>query len=118
MNAHMRPIAATIELLPLLRSIGQEIRDRNQRVAELEERAAQLAGRSGLAADELQLVRSDLSLHLRELRRAEKELEHLGWGVDPDNALRLVRRTPDGTVRTLSPLATTGFYRIALRTQS
>lgn len=112
MNSNMRPTAATNDLAPLLRSIGEEIRERNQRVAELEAHAARLAGDQGLAAEDLALVRSQLALHLRELRRAEKELEQLGWGIDPDHALRLVRRGPDGTAHTVSSLARTGFFQI------
>jgi hypothetical protein len=104
-------------LVPLLRSIASEIRDRNQRLAELEARSAQLTGKGDVARDELALVRSELSLHARELRRAERELARLGWSLDPDDALRLVRADSGAAAGQSRRPEDTGFYRASAQTR-
>ena len=111
MQTDTRRPGTTAQLVPLLRSIASEIRDRNQRMADLEARSAQLAGKGDVARDELALVRSELSLHARELRRAEKELARLGWSLDPDDALRLVRDHSAAAAGQSRRPEDTGFYR-------
>ena len=116
MQTDTRRPGTTAQLVPLLRSIASEIRDRNQRMADLEARSAQLAGKQlagngDVARDELALVRSELSLHARELRRAEKELARLGWSLDPDDALRLVRVHSGAAAGQSRRPEDTGFYR-------
>jgi len=117
MQADTRRPGTTAQLVPLLRSIAGEIQDRNQRVADLEARSAQLTGEPDGARDELALVQSELALHARELRRAEKELSRLGWRLDPDDALRLVRADSDGGAAHSWRPEDTGFYRVPARTR-
>lgn len=82
-------------MMPLLRSIGREIRERTRTLARLEQ---ELAARSEapLARDrgehdaETHALESQLSLHRRELRRVEKELARLGCDLDLDHPLRIL----------------------------
>jgi hypothetical protein len=113
MQADTRQPGATV---PLLRSIAREIRERNQSIADLEARSAQLASDPQPSRDELRVVQRELALHVRELRRAEKELERLGWSLDPDHALRLLRANSGGAARESWRPEDTGFYRIAANT--
>ena len=117
MKTDTRRPGTTAQLVPLLRSIAGEISDRNQRMADLEARSAQLAGEPDGARDELHLVQSELALHTRELRRAEKELARLGWRLDPDDALRLMRANSGGAAGLSRRPEDTGFYRASAQTR-
>ena len=77
-------------MMPLLRSIGREIRERTRTVAFLEARLAALAPTAHVHADEIQGLEAQLSAHRRELRRVEKELSRLGCNRDAENPLRIL----------------------------
>jgi hypothetical protein len=76
-------------LLPLLRSVGREIRERSLAIAELENRLdARLPdARSPQARRQIE---SELAIHRRELRRIERELAQLGCNLDADHPLRIL----------------------------
>ena len=77
-------------LLPLVRSIGREIRERSRAIDELEERLADLADERELHRDEIARTDSELSCHRRELRRVERELAEIGCNLDADHPLRIL----------------------------
>jgi hypothetical protein len=78
------------KLLPLLVSIGREVKNRIRAIDELEQKLAKY-GPSNPARDmaATELV-AQVSLHKRELRRALKELERLGCDLDADHPLRIL----------------------------
>lgn len=80
----------TTQILPLLRSIAREIRDRTEAVRALEKRRAAFEGTPTIHAEDLRLVDAALAAHRRELRRVEKELARLGCSVDEDDPLRIL----------------------------
>ena len=67
-------------LVPLLRSIGQEILERVDALARLEARVRELS--PDAHADEIARHAADSAEHKRELRHAERELERLGCSID------------------------------------
>lgn len=78
------------KLLPLLISIGREVKNRIRAIDELEQTLARYgpsnpprdaAGTAALA---------QLALHKRELRSALEELERLGCDLDADHPLRIL----------------------------
>lgn len=73
-------------LVPLLRSVNGEIRDRKHAVRRLERQLAQLSSDE----DEYFLVQAELANHRLEIRRAREELEQLGCVVDEANPLRVL----------------------------
>ena len=68
------------ELLPLLRSIGEEILERASRVEHLTSMIDALST-SRAHQDEVSWMRADLAMEKRELRHAEEELDRLGCTV-------------------------------------
>ena len=78
-------------LVPLLRSIMQEIQERARAIARLERRREILTAAEGAYDRENRLADVDgrLSVHRRELRLAMKELERLGCALDQDDPLRV-----------------------------
>ena|SRR5690349_17865049 len=70
--------------LPLVRSIGRELRERTRVIEALEVREARGERSAGLEAE--------LSAQRRELRACEKELARLGYGIDADDPHRIVGR--------------------------
>lgn len=69
-------------LLPLLRSIGEEIVERASRVLELESMASALSVSPRVHGAEIAAIRAELADVKRELRHAEEELERLGCAID------------------------------------
>jgi hypothetical protein len=67
-------------LVPLLRSIGQELVERADALVRLEERIASLSPR--MHGDEIARHRAEAAAHKRELRYAQRELEKLGCSID------------------------------------
>lgn len=99
-------------IVPLLRSIGDEIRERSALIDMLEDR---LAGFSSTREDsrvEIANIESELSLHRRELRRTERELNELGCGLDADHPLRILIPAKSGTYA-YERLEKSAFYRRA-----
>lgn len=77
--------AAAERLLPLLVSIGREIKNRMRAINELEEQLG--AAPRGSAPSE---VVARLSIEKRELRTVLTELERLGCELDADHPLRIL----------------------------
>ncbi len=77
------------KLLPLVKAIGSEIRDRATKIAHLEERLEALQSTRTAHAEEIADLTAELAIHRRELRRCTKELVQLGCSVDADNPLRI-----------------------------
>lgn len=75
-------------LVPLLRSIQQEIRERLERIRILSHRVSQLEASAPKSA-ELALLVADLAVQRRELRCAQKELRALGCALDPEHPTRV-----------------------------
>ena len=98
------------DMLPLLRSIQNEISERMLKVEALEQRIDTLAplrtGRSTAVPSELALIEAELSSQRRELRLIAKELARLGVSFDADHPHPIVLPArSDGMTR----LAETGF---------
>jgi hypothetical protein len=91
-NAYDRQRAG--RLVPLLRSISHEIRERSREIQGLELRLAELdADSAERDAGELQ---AQLAVHRRELRFAKKELDRLGCSIDESAPFRILIPGQDG----------------------
>lgn len=77
-------------MLPLIRSIARETRERKRAIRDLEAKLEALASRRGEPITEIRRVESDLFLHRREIERVEKELTRLGCKLDLDHPRRIV----------------------------
>src|SRR5262245_60206275 len=77
-------------LVPLLRSMGREIRERSQVIDRLEEQLSSLSLQRDQHRPGIFQIESELALHRRELRRVERELEQLGCNLDADHPLRIL----------------------------
>ena len=77
------------KLLPLLVSIGREVKNRIRAIDELEQKLARSSTSPGRAPEAAQAV-AELAIHKRELRTALKELERLGCELDEDHPLRIL----------------------------
>lgn len=75
-------------LIPLLRSITDEIQEREEAIDRGTVRLQ--VGQSKLTADARQQLEAELSVHKRELRLALVELERLGCALDLDHPLRVL----------------------------
>jgi hypothetical protein len=108
-------------MMPLLRSIGREIRERTKAIAALEENGAAPSIHPNLHAMsdanvsaanvDVATVESQLSLHRRELRRCERELKELGCNLDADHPLRILIPSTDGALAFEGKLDSTQFVR-------
>ncbi len=82
-------------LLPLLRSIGEEILERAAHVARLEDMLSALSSAPRAHAAEIASKRADLAYQKRELRVAENELARLGCQIDSLEPLTFRIQTTD-----------------------
>lgn len=96
MQAQKYAVQDAERLMPLLRSIRRELRERNLRSAELEARLERLCEAKPKREHQIRLVESELSLHRRELRRLERELGELGCKLDEDRPLRILIPSQEG----------------------
>lgn len=89
MNRHSYDPERASALLPLLRSITAEIRERSESIdaLELELQGLGHARRERVRRGE---VEADLSIQRRELRVVRRELERLGCSLDEDHPLRVL----------------------------
>ncbi|MCE9595527.1 MAG: hypothetical protein K8S98_15170 [Planctomycetes bacterium] len=99
-------------LLPLLRAIRRELRDRTYEATRLEDLRDALRPTQQAHAADLNLLESDLSTQLRELRRTEKELTDLGCRLDQDRPLRIVVPSDQGDLAVDGDLAKTTLRRL------
>ena len=89
MKQNIKSRAEAERLLPLLRAIGTEMKERTTAIRALEARVAELARSPALHRAEISLLESELSLHRRELRGVEKEMSRLGCTIDEANPNRI-----------------------------
>ena len=82
MRIRIQAILAAMRMVPLLRSIATEIKERTRALAELEARHKALARERRAHSVEVWEIEARLIDERRELRRVEKELARLGWYVD------------------------------------
>lgn len=90
-------------LIPLLRSVQREIRERADSIRSLRIRMADLARqRNGKRQDirELTRLQAELANHKREMRLAMKELERLGCAIDEQRPERVLIPGADGELTT------------------
>jgi uncharacterized coiled-coil protein SlyX len=80
----------TKSMLPLIRSITREARDRTQAIRSLEAKLAELSSRPGEQTPQIRPVESELFSHRREIERVQKELARLGCSLDADHPERIV----------------------------
>lgn len=98
MTRHKYDQTRANRLVPLLRSITRELRERNEAIELLEATLGQLkftARRRGKKA-ELAQLEGELAMHKREARLARTELEKLGCTLDLDHPLRVLIPGSDG----------------------
>jgi hypothetical protein len=110
MKRHLNERREAERLVPLIRSIGNEIRERSGRVDVLEDRLGSLSSANDEHRMAIRQLESELSIHRRELRRAEKELKELGCQLDADHPLRVLIPGKTGTYA-YERLDKTSFYR-------
>jgi hypothetical protein len=96
---------------PLIRSIAVELRERTREVRDLETKQRACEVDRGAHERELADITARLSVHRRELRMAQRELERLGWFVEEVLPLRLVHMDLDGSDQATWQVTDTGFYR-------
>jgi hypothetical protein len=94
------------DMLPLLRTIQQEISERLSEIAKLEARLAAFLPTRHVHERELVRIDSELATQRRELRQVSKELARLGVAFDPDHPHRIVMPADVGSSRQLGE---TGF---------
>jgi len=92
MNRNVYDEQRALQLVPLLRSITNEIQDRAQAIDRLEHRLDSVTrtARSASRTDALREIEGNLSENRRELRMAKRELERLGCALDEDHPLRVL----------------------------
>ena len=76
------------KLLPVLRSIAREIRERTVAIRSLEARRGSFS-KSAIHAVDRANADAELAIQRRELRHAEHELERLGCRLDDREPLRI-----------------------------
>jgi chromosome segregation ATPase len=98
-------------LMPLLRSIGREMRERTKAIDSLEQRLEALSDSRRVHGEEIASLESQLSNHRRELRRIESEVGQLGCNLDADHPLRILIPAEGGALAFEGPLDDTQYYR-------
>lgn len=96
-------------LLPLLVSIGREVKNRLRAIDELEQRLARYGPTNPPRHPEGTEDVAQLALHKRELRLALRELEQLGCDLDEDHPLRILIPGLNGPMAFESSLEKTAF---------
>ncbi len=98
MNRHSYDPERASALLPLLRSITLEIRERSEAIDAIE-RSLLRVGRKTDLAEHRRRSEAQLSVHRRELRLAQRELERLGCTLDGDHPMRVLIPGTDGDLK-------------------
>jgi len=97
MNRHSYDPERASALLPLLRSITAEIRERTETIDALES-ALQELGKTRRTRELRGDAEAKLSIERREIRVARRELERLGCVLDEDHPLRVLIPGADGAL--------------------
>jgi hypothetical protein len=97
------------KLLPLLVSIGREVKNRIRAIDALELQLAQYGPSNPPRDSKGTALVAELALHKRELRSSLKELERLGCELDADHPLRILIPGLNGTLAFEGSLEKTQF---------
>ena len=97
-------------MVPLLRSIGREIRQRSRSVQRLEKRLGALERRTAEDPAETQGLVAEIAVERREIRLAKKELERLGCSLDEQHPLRILIPSKEGAWAYEGHLEETGYH--------
>lgn len=81
--------AGLSRMLPLLRSIVTEVKERTCAITHLEGSLAALAGTRRIHQREMYDLEARLACQRQALRSVDKELARLGWSFDADDSSRL-----------------------------
>ena len=108
-HENKNPVQAIERVAPLLRAIAVEIKERTRCVRDLETRLQAFEKTRHVHLDEVGRIEADLSVHRREIRQAEKELQRLGWTVEDELPVRFVHRGRNGDADVSFELLETGF---------
>jgi hypothetical protein len=85
-------------IVPLLRSIGREIKARRRAADEMQQHLDAL--RTGAVVPDgpspTRSLEAQIAVHRREVRSAEVELERLGCRLDDEHPLRILIPSPNG----------------------
>lgn len=93
MKRHTYNTTSVQRLLPLLRSISTELRERSDAIEDLDQRLLEIQSKGGARrkkSDEWLDAQAALANHRRELRHAQAELSKLGCVQDQDHPLRIL----------------------------
>ena len=85
------------ELIPLLRSIQREVRERREEILRLEN-TLRVFKRRASEHPRLASTQAELMTHRRELRLSERELERLGCALDGERPFRVLIPGDDGAI--------------------
>ncbi|MCH2106327.1 MAG: DUF2203 family protein, partial [Planctomycetes bacterium] len=77
------------ELIPLLRSIQREVRERRDEILRLEN-TTRVFKRRAKDHPRLASIQAELMTHRRELRMSERELDRLGCALDGERPFRVL----------------------------
>ena len=110
-TTHREQFESALRMAPLLRGIAREMDERLEHLDRLESELEALT--PDLDRDSMRQIDAQISTHRRELRRAEKELERLGWTLDALAPLELSLRSLEGSGNDVvwKP-EDTGFYQL------
>lgn len=100
-------------MVPLLRSIGREIKARHRAAESILKRLETQRARPRRSNEDRTHtlgLEAELATHLRETRSAEKELERLGCRLDEQHPLRILIPSPNGDWAFDGHLDETRFY--------
>jgi len=98
MTRHKYDQVRANRLVPLLRSITRELRERNEAIDSLEVTIEQLKDTARRRSKQAQLTQleSELAIQRREARLVRTELEKLGCALDMDHPMRVLIPGSDG----------------------
>jgi len=85
------------ELIPLLRSIQREVRERREDILRLEN-TLRVFKRRASKHPRLGSIQAELMTHRRELRLSERELDRLGCALDGERPFRVLIPGDDGAI--------------------
>jgi len=98
-------------MVPLIRSVAREARDRSSEIQRLEAELQGLLRGPGERVHEIRSVESELFRHRRGIAQVQSELERIGCSLDADNPDRIVCSMADEEVTFEERLDETGYRR-------
>ena len=97
-------------IVPLLRSIGREIRSRRRVVEDIRKHIDSVRAVARPESLVVANLEAQLATHLREIRSSEQELERLGCRLDTRHPLRILIPSSEGDLAFDGHLDDTRFY--------